>query len=273
MAELTITVLIDNISRDELLSEWGLSFYIEYHGHRLLLDTGASGAFAENAEALGLPIGDVEAGVLSHAHYDHADGIDTFFLKNTNADFYFREGAGENCFGGLNEPRHYIGVRRGLLRDHEDRIRFASGDYTLLPGVTLVPHKTEGLGAVGSRAGMYRLSGWHWVPDDFSHEQSLVLETEKGLVVLNSCSHSGADVVVREVSETFPDIPVYAVIGGFHLYETDREEVRSFARRLRKTGVQKIVTGHCTGEEAFSILREELGDAAEQMYSGFRWSV
>ncbi len=271
--ELKLTVLIDNTTRSELLSEWGLSFYIEYRGKKLLLDTGASGAFAENAEQLGIDLEDVDYGILSHAHYDHADGIDTFFEKNQKADFFLREGTKENCFGGLHEPRHYIGIRRGVLQDHADRIRFVSGDFELMTGAYLIPHKTEGLAESGVRAGMYRYDHWHWIPDDFSHEQSLVLETEKGLVVFNSCSHGGADNIVREVMETLPGRPVAALIGGFHLYETPAGEVREFAGRLRETGVQEVITGHCTGEEAFQLLKEEQGLRAEQMYAGFQWEI
>ena len=68
-----ITVLTDNIGRDGLTGEWGLSFYIEYHGRKLILDAGQSGIFAENADKLGLSLADVDYAVLSHAHYDHAD--------------------------------------------------------------------------------------------------------------------------------------------------------------------------------------------------------
>lgn len=267
--ELTAAVLIDNMTRGPLCSEWGLSFYIEYRGHRILLDAGASYRFADNAQAMGIPLGEVEYGILSHAHYDHADGIDTFFRKNSRAKFYFRDAVKEDCYGGLNEPRHYIGIRRGMLKDHADRIRFVSGDYELLPGVTLLPHKTGGLDAVGIRSGMYRYVGWQWIPDDYSHEQSVVFETEQGLVIFNSCSHGGADIIIREAAETFPDKPVYAMIGGFHLYETEPDEVRRFARRVKETGIRRIVTGHCTGEDAFAILKDELGDVADQMYSGY----
>ena len=86
-------VLIDNITKNDLISEWGLSFYIEYEGHKFLLDTGASGNFAENAKKMGINLEEIEYGVLSHAHYDHADGMPAFFEINENAKFYLRKGA------------------------------------------------------------------------------------------------------------------------------------------------------------------------------------
>ena len=93
-----ITVLSDNLPARGLEAEWGLSLYLEYQGHALLLDTGASDLFARNADALGLDLGAVALGVLSHAHWDHADGMDAFFARNAAAPFYLRQGCGETCF-------------------------------------------------------------------------------------------------------------------------------------------------------------------------------
>ena len=68
------TVLLDNIGTEELAGDWGLSFYIEYAGKKILLDAGGESClFAENARKLGLSLADVDCAVLSHAHYDHAD--------------------------------------------------------------------------------------------------------------------------------------------------------------------------------------------------------
>ena len=85
------TVLSDNIPAENLGCEWGLSIFIEYHGKHILLDAGASGLFLKNADVLGLNMKDVDFGVLSHAHYDHADGVLEFFRVNSFAPFYFRK--------------------------------------------------------------------------------------------------------------------------------------------------------------------------------------
>ena len=70
-------VLVDNISNEKLAGEWGLSIYIEYDEKKILLDTGASGLFINNAKQLGVPIQEIEYAVLSHGHYDHGDGDET----------------------------------------------------------------------------------------------------------------------------------------------------------------------------------------------------
>ena len=262
------TVLSDNIACGGLTGEWGLSVYIEYDRQRVLLDTGASRLFLENAESLGLDIAAVDAAALSHAHYDHADGMAAFFKANSRAKFWLR--GNSKCYKKEKGRRgyKYIGVPEKILDRYGSRIAFAEGDVEILPGVTLVPHKTAGLAAVGEKNKMYVRRGRRYFADDFAHEQSLAFDTGDGLVVFNSCSHGGADVVINEIAATFPGKKVKALIGGFHLYDKSEAEVRALAGRIRETGIGKIYTGHCTGEKAFAILREELGDIAGQLKVG-----
>jgi len=263
------TVLVDNVEGCGLSGEWGLSVYIEHAGRVLLLDTGASPLFCGNAAALGLDLSAVEFGVLSHAHYDHADGMGAFFEANDTARFYVRKGAKENCFGYHGKKLDYIGIRRGTLRRYADRIAYAEGRCELYPGAWLLPHSTPDLAAAGKKAGMYVKDGlFRRRADDFAHEQTLVLEGESGLAVFSSCSHAGVVNILREVREAFPGKRVGALVGGFHLYQTAPDEVRALTGLLRDAGVERIVTGHCTGQEAFDILRAELGSGVEQMRTG-----
>jgi 7,8-dihydropterin-6-yl-methyl-4-(beta-D-ribofuranosyl)aminobenzene 5'-phosphate synthase len=109
--------------------------------------------------------------------------------------------------------------------------------------------------------------------DSFDHEQSLVFDTPEGLFVMNSCSHAGADNIVKEVEATFPGKKIYGILGGFHLYRYKDEAVYAFAKRLLELDVQKIYTGHCTGSRAFEILHEVLGERACQMFTGMSIEV
>lgn len=252
-----IKVLVDNNTKnDTLQAEWGLSLFIEYEGHLILLDGGTTGIFADNAKTLGIPLERIELAVLSHAHYDHADGLERFFLENKGAKCYIRSCCMEDCYDRIKDK--YIGIKNGLLENFADRFIRIEGDYELLPGVKLLPHKTERLDKLGEKVGMYRYQGGAWIPDDFSHEQSLVFETEKGLVICNSCCHGGADNIIEEVKQTFPGKKVYALIGGLHLYRASDEEVLALAEKIRETGIEKVYTGHCTGERAIELLQQYL---------------
>lgn len=262
------TVLVDNISKEELCGEWGLSIYIEYDGRNILLDTGASDRFIQNGEKLGKKVENVDYAVLSHAHYDHSYGMNAFFQCNEKADFYLRKGSQENCYTKKWIFHKYIGLPKGILKAEEERIVFVENDFTLCPGVTLIPHKTAGLDQIGRENHMYVWTKKGWKADDFSHEQSLVFETEKGLVIFNSCSHGGADNIINEIKKTYPDKRIYALIGGFHIFGKPEEKVRELAQKIKDTGIQEVYTGHCTGGRSYRILKEELGEMVHQLSTG-----
>ena len=277
-----VQILIDNIAgmccSRKLFGEWGLSVYVEYDGRRYLLDTGASHLFAKNAGVMGIDLSQVDTGILSHAHYDHANGMAKFFALNKTAPFYLRKGAAENCYHtgkllGRFTYHYYIGIRKGILDKFADRIRYVEGNAEIAPRVTLVPHSTAGLERIGEMAHLSVKENGKYRFDDFAHEQSLVFDTPQGLFVMNSCSHAGADNIVKEIEAAFPGKKIYAILGGFHLFRYPDARVRAFAERLRELDVQKIYTGHCTGDRAYGILRDILGERAEQMFTGMTISL
>lgn len=266
--ETKLTVIVDNTPYGNMKGEWGLSILSEYAGKKILVDVGASELFAENMSKLGFDIEDIDYGVLSHAHYDHANGMPRFFKENHKAKFYLRETTGENCYVKKFFFRKYIGIPKNVMTGYADRIEIVSGDYKLFEGAYLIPHKTKGLEAIGKREMMYQKTLRGWKVDDFSHEQSLVLDTDKGLVIINCCSHGGAVNIINEVKETFPDKGVYGLIGGFHLYNKSEDEVRQVAKKILKTGIDFVCTGHCTKDKAYNIMKEELGDKLQQLRVG-----
>ena len=270
--KLEMTVLIDNLAEAPLAGEWGLSILIDADDNRLLLDTGASGLFAQNAERLGIDLGSVDAGVLSHAHYDHADGMDAFFALNRNAPFLVREGACENCFGVKEGALRYIGIKTGILSEHAARIRYAGGVHQITDGIWLVPHRRADYSAIALRNDLYTVDNGVRRPDDFAHEQSLVVETERGLVVFNSCSHAGMTNILADIREMLGRGDVRAYVGGLHLYKMTDEELDALAREIERTGIERIFTGHCTGDHAFDFLKARLGERIGQFHSGFHYS-
>ena len=264
----SMTVIVDNVSDNGIKGEWGLCILVEHEGKNILVDAGASDLFAQNMKKLGKDIQDIDYGVLSHAHYDHANGIPRFLDENKKAKFYLRETTAENCYAKKFIFRKYIGIPRKMTKNYSDRLEFVSGDYKLCDGVYLVPHKTGGLESIGKREMMYIRTKDGWRPDNFSHEQSLVFDTDKGLVIINSCSHGGAVNIINEVKSTFPNKHIYELVGGFHLFNKSEKEIRSVAKNILETGIDYVCTGHCTKDRAYGIMKEELGDRLEQLHVG-----
>ena len=243
-----ITVLIENSAPDGLVREHGLSFFIEYRGGRYLLDAGESGVFVLNARDLGLDLGTAQAAFLSHGHYDHGDGFSAFFRLNRTAPVYARPAVRED---DVLDGDH-VGLDPGLFRRHAHRFDLADGPREPFPGL-------------------------HLIPDAVAHEQSLVLETGAGLVVLNSCCHAGVDNILEDIRARFPGTPLWAVLGGFHLMGPGGtstlgpapEDVRALARRLRdQLRVSAVYTGHCTGAPGYQLLAEELGERLHPLTTG-----
>lgn len=245
-----ITVLIENETRsDSLCAEHGLSLYIRHNGYRVLLDAGKSGQFAPNAAALNCPLDDLHAAVLSHGHYDHADGLSALFEQNREIKVYARIAALEPQYSA---DARFIGVAPDLVEQYRDRFDLSDEQREILPGFWLVP-------------------------DSIEHEQSLVVETEQGLVVMNSCCHAGGDRIVADILARFPGQKVYALVGGLHLMGPggvstlgkDPDEVRALARRLTgELGVEYICTGHCTGAPALALLQEGCSDRIRTLHTG-----
>ena len=262
------TVVVDNIKNMGIPGEWGLCIYIEYNGKKILLDTGASTLFEQNASALNIALDQVDMAVLSHAHYDHANGMEAFFRKNNHAKFYIQDSTAENCYFKYGFIRKYIGIPKGILEKYSDRFIVSKGKEQIIEGVYLIPHSTDNLDIIGKRERMYQKKTNGWFPDNFSHEQSLVFETDKGLVIFNCCSHGGAVNIINEVQAVFPSQKVYALIGGFHIYNKPDSEIRKLASKIRETGISYICTGHCSGKRGYEILHSELGDMVHQLRVG-----
>lgn len=267
-----IIVLSDNISCGDFDGEWGLSLYVEYNCQRILLDTGASDTFISNANKLGLDLSTVDCAVLSHAHYDHTRGLSAFLESNVTAPIYLSPNSSDNCYAGLGFLSKYIGMPKGLVEKYPSRFIRPKGVAQILDGVFLVPHSTDGLSKLGKRNHLYVRKGFWYLPDDFAHEQTLVFKTSDGLVLMNSCSHSGPEIIVNEVLQAFPGEKISAYVGGLHLFRLTDKEIMAVAERLAVCGIKRIFTGHCTGQKAFELLRGRLGNDIIQFHCGMQIS-
>ena len=237
---LKMTALVDNTAVSPFLCEWGLSILIEADKTKILLDTGSSDMFAKNAEQLGIDLSGVKLGVLSHAHYDHSDGMDAFFSLNETAPFLVREGSRENCFGLKEGAMEYIGIKKGFLKEFQDRIRYVSGIHEISGGIWLIPHRAADYSAISRRNDLYIRKNKAYYSDSFSHEQSLVFDSPAGLVVFSSCSHTGMTNILEDIRLALGRKDIYAFVGGLHLYKLTDPELNDLCDEIEQSAVDRI---------------------------------
>lgn len=275
---MNVTVLMENTTpqNSTLACEHGLSLHLTCRGRSILLDAGSSGRFADNARELGVDLAQVDFGVLSHGHYDHADGLRQFFQLNQRASIYIRRGADAPLFSADQRGVRYIGVHRELLDQYKDRMIQVDSKYDLGDGLWLVPCTHRDPAFTGRASNLVCKCGEDsFVPDDYRHEQSLVCETDKGLVVFNSCSHAGIVNIVRDVLDLFPGQQVYGLVGGLHMFSPTGsgmnctpQYVYQVADALKELGVVQIHTGHCTGAPALALMQERFGPGCTALTTG-----
>lgn len=257
-----ITILIENTScRADLSAEHGLSLLVEAAGKRILFDTGASPAFADNAAQLGIDLSTVDMVVLSHGHYDHGGGISRFLELNAHAPVWVSPHAFEPHFNATGKD---IGLPPSL-KGHPRLCTAPAGAYAIAPGITLHPASSVPCPYPAAGEGMSTLIDGARHPDDFRHEQYLLIEEAGKRVLISGCSHRGILNIARHFA---PDI----LIGGLHLAKADAGRIQETGKHLLSLPT-RIYTGHCTGDAATTLLQQMLGDCLIPFATGDTISI
>ena len=182
-----ITTLIENTAiSPNLTAEHGLSLFVETENVRFLFDAGQTGAFADNARKLGVDLKTADFAVLSHGHYDHGGGMARFLELNRRAKVY----ANENAFGAYhNGVQKYIGLDPRLRES--PRLVLTGDEYTIAPGLTLHTCNDRPLAFPIESAGLTEQVGDFLLPEEFRHEQSVLIEENGTRILLSGCAHKG----------------------------------------------------------------------------------
>ena len=283
-----ISLLENTTNIPEMLTEHGLSLYIEDDGKKILFDVGQTDLFAKNAIKLGVDLTKVDYAVLSHGHYDHGGGLETFFKINHTAKVYITKYAFEPHFNGREK---YIGLDKNLLKNYEDRFIFTEDEnrlsqrvsifncnnncyvyecnpYGLKVGLLENKHKEEC--TFSSDCNMQNLK---LVPDDFRHEQYLFIEGKQS-VLFSGCSHKG---ILNIMSWCNPDV----LIGGFHFKSLELDgdnaeeskKVLNKSAKVLKTYKTKYYTCHCTGIPQYEYLKPIMGEQLDYLSTGMELEI
>ena len=240
-----IISLVENTTIEESIgAEHGLSLYIEYNGYKILFDMGQTDLFLKNAEKLGVDLSAIDIAVLSHGHYDHGGGLADFLKINAHAPVYISRYAFESYYHGESK---YIGLDTRLKESN--RIRFTDGITHIGEGITLF-HCNEMAGKYDFGSfGLTVKSQEEYIPDNFLHEQYLMLEENGKKVLFSGCSHKG---ILNIVGWFEPDI----LVGGFHFSKMLLDDMlKKYANELNQFKTE-YYTCHCTGTEQFAFMKQ-----------------
>ena len=267
--ETTRITILSTMLADEGIGEWGFSALVEADGHRILVDTGARPTTVlENARQLHIDLSKVEDVILTHFHADHVGGLMRLRreLMKRNPAALSRVHVAQGIFysrptrnGG--EDNSMIGIRKQFEATGG---RFIEHDHAaeILPGVWLTgpvrrPFPERNWSVSSGSLGVRTPQGL--VEDNIPDDQSLVLNTSKGLIVLTGCGHAGIVNILTDATSEYRDTPVYVVFGGLHLFAAKDQQVDWTADKMKAFGVSYLVGAHCTGIESLYRLRERMG--------------
>lgn len=260
-----IISLVDNVS-GACPGEHGLSLWIELEsGRKILFDMGQGSLFAENAERLGLDLADIDIAVVSHGHYDHCGGLAVFLERNSKAVVCLRPGAFEPHFS-LKESGLRNIAPANVDASFRDRLVFSGDVEMITDDMTLFTCRSNGFPLPDGNATLFGPDGV--TPDDFSHEQSLIVREGGRTFVFAGCAHRGAaNILARAVEIVGGDVDFF--VGGMHLMRgSDEDSIARLAGILARFGDCRFLTMHCTGEESFRMLKERLGERMDYLSCG-----
>lgn len=256
-------------------SEGGFSLWIENGGTKILYDMGMSEKIFVNARLLDIDLSTADYAVVSHGHFDHTGGLRRFLEENRSSPVYLHPAAWRRHLSNTTGTLRVIGMDDALLREYPERFipvgnTMDAGDLSFI-----VPsEKRKRFVPSGNRV-LFEEIGGAAIPDPFLHEIIFVMHGESGLIVFSGCSHQGIENVMDAVVSRFPDEPVRAFFGGFHLtnpaigkLSESEETIKGIALRLLNYTVGCYYTGHCTGAGAYGIMKDVMGERIDLLSAG-----
>ena len=275
-----ITTLVDNtrlVHRTDLAVERGLSLHIKTDELNILFDMGSGDTFSHNAPRLGVDISQVDVGLISHRHHDHCNGAIEFMTLNSKAKLVLRDCEEKNYFFRAYGFKSNVGINKELLENYSERLMLVKRNTEIAPNVFAITNIISKHEKPRGNQYLYtRTREGQWARDSFDHELMLVIKERDGLVIFTGCAHSGVLNMVETAATLFPSEKIKAVVGGFHLVGLPvlnsiggtEQDIKALGLALMKYPIDKLYTGHCTGEKAFGLLKEVLGERLEAIPTG-----
>ena len=249
-----ITLVENQVKLEGLQAEHGISILIDTGSEKILFDTGQSDLFIRNANEMGIDLAEIDFLVLSHGHYDHTGGLYSFLRLNTKAKIICKSNIFIPKYNSLGK---FIGFHfiEDLLKG---RLIFIHSITELVNNIFVFP-----------QIHIYNEIDTHFTDlrikvkdelmlDEMMDEIFIVLKHKNKFSILTACSHRGITNICKTAIDYF-NMPVNAVIGGFHLKNSTVEQYKFIVEYLNVKVTPSLVgVCHCTGIEKFELMKTDL---------------
>lgn len=246
-----ITILCENTigrkNNKTCLAEWGFSSFIEMKGVNILFDTGHTEIYKHNAKALGVDLNKADFLVLSHRHWDHTGGIQFHEFKTKKKLIL------------------HPGLLSALPGNEAEKIK---NDFEIIASKEPLEFYRN-VYFLGQIPRLNDFEKGEYEGDKMFEDSALAIKTGKGVIVITGCSHSGV-VNICEYAKKITGQKLYAVVGGFHLFEEDQKAINGAIEYFKKEKPEFLYPMHCVDSptmakfhNAFGVKKISSGDAIE----------
>lgn len=220
MSNDSLVIVVNNYPYDEeLKTAWGFSSFIKFNEYNILFDTGPDGdTLLFNMNKLKIDPLEINFLILSHYHNDHIGGLNFFINKNPDVKIYIPKCFPENFKKDLIK-------REFKIFENEKKLKISDNIYLMLESNKII-------------------------------EQHLIIESEKGLIIVTGCAHPGIVKIVNETLDNFQN-KIFLLVGGFHLFDKTPDEIENIVNEIYKLDIENISPSHCTGDEAIKLFQEK----------------
>ncbi|MGQ9647507.1 MAG: MBL fold metallo-hydrolase [Thermodesulfobacteriota bacterium] len=273
--KIRITILCENLIGQRVgLGEHGFSAFIETDRGDYLFDTGGGRSIVANSLTLNKDLRTVQKIFLSHGHYDHTGGLPEVLKLKGNVDVHAHPHVFLDRMSVLKEngkeTKRFIGIpyKKRYLESLGANFIFNSEFVEVEKGMFLTGEVLRKTSFEKPDPRLFSEINGKTQPDVFLDDQSLIIESEKGVILVLGCAHSGMINIIHHVINKTGEKKFYAILGGTHLDFLTPEQLEESIKSLKKMNVERIGVSHCTGMRAACRLHQEFGDRYFYGYVG-----